>query len=267
MIGLCPCVRTVYNKGNTEDGMEGSMSERAKTGLTKWEVYPLGDQAIGIRAEESDDPAMLPAVIRKARVIHDRLASRKLPAVREIVPALVSIAIYYDSLVCSYELMDRQLNELVNDAQDDVEQACAGRQFEVPVCYGGEFGPDLGDAAARAGLTEEEVVRLHAGTEYTVGMIGFVPGFPYLAGLPPQLHMPRRQEPRTSVPAGSVGIGGMLTGIYPAAIPGGWQLIGRTPLRLFDPAANPPSLLAPGDAVSLIPIDAETFANMERENR
>lgn len=243
------------------------MSKQAETGLTEWEIYPLGDQAIGIRAMGSEAPVMLSATIQKARTLHDKLAALKLPGIREIVPALVSLAVYYDPLVYGYEQIEQLLKALIDEASSEAGRDYSGRHIEIPVCYGGEFGADLGDVAARAGLTEDEAVRLHAGTEYTVGMIGFVPGFPYLAGLPLPLHMPRRQKPRAKVPAGSVGIGGVLTGIYPAAIPGGWLLIGRTPLRLFDPAADPPCLLMPGDLVSFIPINAETFAGMEREGR
>ena len=117
------------------------------------------------------------------------------------------------------------------------------------MCYGGEHGPDLQVVADHAGLSVEEVVRRHAGAEYVVFFIGFQPGFAYLGGLDPTLHTPRRDAPRLEVPAGSVAIGGAQTGIYPAASPGGWQLIGRTASTLFDPARNPPALLQPGDRV------------------
>lgn len=126
----------------------------------------------------------------------------------------------------------------------------AGRLVEIPVSYD---GPDLGDVAAHCGLSLGEVVRRHAQPEYVVYFIGFQPGFAYLGGLDEALHTPRRAEPRVAVPAGSVGIGGAQTGIYPLATPGGWQLIGRTALPLFDPQAAPPTLLAPGDRVRFVP--------------
>ena len=126
--------------------------------------------------------------------------------------------------------------------------------MDIPVRYGGADGPDLDGVAYHAGLDADAVVRMHADAEYTVHMIGFAPGFPYLAGLPPQLATPRRASPRARVPAGSVGIAGSQTGIYPLSTPGGWRLIGRTDARLFRPAHEPPTLLAVGDRVRFVPI-------------
>ncbi len=127
------------------------------------------------------------------------------------------------------------------------------RQVEIPVVYGGAGGPDLAEVARAAELTSQQVVELHSSTDYVVYFIGFQPGFPYLGGLDERLHTPRRAEPRLVVPGGSVGIGGSQTGIYPLAAPGGWQLIGHTPLSLFDPQQQPPTLLRPGDSVRFVP--------------
>ncbi|EDT6685107.1 5-oxoprolinase subunit PxpB [Salmonella enterica subsp. enterica] len=127
------------------------------------------------------------------------------------------------------------------------------RSVEIPVIYGGAGGPDLAAVARHSGLSEKQVVELHASVEYVVWFLGFQPGFPYLGNLPESLHMPRRAEPRLQVPAGSVGIGGAQTGIYPLSTPGGWQLIGLTPLKLFDPMREPPVLLRPGDRVRFVP--------------
>lgn len=127
------------------------------------------------------------------------------------------------------------------------------RFMDIPVIYGGDNGPDLSEVARISGLTPKQVVELHASVEYVVWFLGFQPGFPYLGGLPSQLAMPRRAEPRVQVPAGSVGIGGVQTGIYPLATPGGWQLIGRTPLALFSPNREEPILLRPGDTVRFVP--------------
>ncbi|EBY6258864.1 TPA: 5-oxoprolinase subunit PxpB [Salmonella enterica subsp. enterica serovar Bron] len=127
------------------------------------------------------------------------------------------------------------------------------RSVEIPVIYGGAGGPDLAAVARHSGLSEKQVVELHASVEYVVWFLGFQPGFPYLGNLPESLHMPRRAEPRLQVPSGSVGIGGAQTGIYPLSTPGGWQLIGLTPLKLFDPMREPPVLLRPGDSVRFVP--------------
>ncbi|ECF6074298.1 5-oxoprolinase subunit PxpB [Salmonella enterica] len=127
------------------------------------------------------------------------------------------------------------------------------RSVEIPVIYGGAGGPDLAAVARYSGLSEKQVVELHASVEYVVWFLGFQPGFPYLGNLPEALHMPRRAEPRLQVPAGSVGIGGAQTGIYPLSTPGGWQLIGLTPLKLFDPTREVPVLLRPGDSVRFVP--------------
>ncbi|MEQ0580317.1 5-oxoprolinase subunit PxpB [Pantoea dispersa] len=127
------------------------------------------------------------------------------------------------------------------------------RQVEIPVVYGGAGGPDLAEVAHAADLTSQQVVELHSSADYVVYFIGFQPGFPYLGGLDERLHTPRRAEPRLVVPGGSVGIGGSQTGIYPLAAPGGWQLIGHTPLSLFDPQQQPPTLLRPGDSVRFVP--------------
>jgi inhibitor of KinA len=140
-------------------------------------------------------------------------------------------------------------------------------EINIPVWYGGDAGPDLAAVAAHAGLARDEVIARHGAATYRVAMLGFAPGFPYLLGLDPALATPRRSDPRISVPAGSVAIGGEQTGIYPQALPGGWQLIGRTPLRLFDPHAASPSLLQPGDRVRFRAIDEDAYQRLAAEAR
>ena len=130
---------------------------------------------------------------------------------------------------------------------------------EIPVCYGGSYGEDLKDVAAHAGLTEEEVIKLHSSVDYNIYMLGFLPGFPYLGGLDPKLFTPRLDNPRTKIPEGSVGIGGEQTGIYPLESPGGWRLIGRTPLKLYDPDREQPFLYQAGDYIRFVPITAEEY--------
>ena len=137
------------------------------------------------------------------------------------------------------------------------------RTVEIPICYGGDFGPDLGVVAAQAKISPEDVIKRHSRAEYFVHLVGFAPGFAYLGGLPKELATPRRATPRTQVPAGALGIGGAQTGIYPMVTPGGWNLIGRTPLRMFRPEQNPPTLLLAGDRVKFRAISRAEFAKLE----
>ncbi|MCZ8523652.1 MULTISPECIES: 5-oxoprolinase subunit PxpB [Paenibacillus] len=162
--------------------------------------------------------------------------------------------------VCGW--MRQMLQELDQEGEAGAE---VGRLLVIPACFGGPAGPDLSGVAARAGLSPEEAVTLYCSAVYTVHLIGFLPGFPYLGGLPPRLESPRLAQPRTVVPAGSIGIAGRQTGVYPVDSPGGWQLIGRTPLRLFDAEHTPPALLQPGDRVRFEAVSAETCAELERE--
>ena len=190
--------------------------------------------------------------------LNSRVLAAKLPGVVETVPAFASLLITYDPLVTEYDTIADAVKKLA-DADGADAAAGEGRLVTIPVCYGGDFGPDLPFVAQHAGLTEEEVIALHAGREYQIYMLGFLPGFPYLGGLDERLFTPRLGTPRTAIPAGAVGIGGEQTGIYPIASPGGWQLIGRTPLKLFDPASGTLPYAA-GDRIRFTPITAAEFA-------
>lgn len=166
--------------------------------------------------------------------------------VHEVLPGMNNLTLLFDP----EEVDAVELEMQVFSAWPSLTAAAIeGRCIEIPVAYGGEAGPDLADVAAHTGLTPAEVVRRHSEAEYVVYLLGFLPGFPFMGGLPPELATPRRAEPRVAVPARSVGIGGEQTGIYPLVSPGGWQLIGRTPIDIFDPAAAEPTLLRPGDRV------------------
>lgn len=167
-------------------------------------------------------------------------------------PAYASVLIDFDPRRQSHN----NVEALVRRRMSAIEEPPAGeaRTIEIPVCYGGAFGPDLEEVARHAGLTAARVMELHASAEYLVYFVGFSPGFPYLGGLPPELATPRLAAPRKVVAAGSVGIGGSQTGVYTVDSPGGWRIIGRTALRLFDPAATPPALLRIGDRVRFVPM-------------
>lgn len=220
----------------------------------------LAEDALLLRFGDSIDIVVNAQVQRAAACLREAL-----PQV-ECVPAYASILLRFDpdqwrgSALPHARVLEAAKAVLAASTQS----ALAARECVIPVCYGDEFGPDLVDLATGCQLDVEEVIALHVGGDYRVAMIGFAPGFPYLLGLDPRLSVPRRTDPRQRVPAGSVAIGGAQTGIYPDCLPGGWQLIGRTPLRLFDVTAEPPSLLVAGDRVRFRAIDADAFHELAR---
>ena len=206
--------------------------------------YLLGETAVVL---ELEPPVTLAAQKRVWRLAQ-RVAT--LPEVVDVIPGMNNITV---------TLGDPQTRALdaIERLQRWWEESEAlepdSRSIDIPVIYGGEQGPDLTEVARLSGFTPKQVVELHASVDYVVWFLGFQPGFPYLGGLPASLVMPRRAEPRLKVPAGSVGIGGQQTGIYPLSTPGGWQLIGRTSLPLFSPNREEPILLRPGDTVRFVP--------------
>lgn len=224
------------------------------------QLAPLGDRAVMITLGN----AINEATHRRVRAVTARLADRPPAGVVDVVPAFASVAVHYDPLVLAdgaasspYAAMAAALETLLADVTDDALPP--PRLVDIPVCYGGELGPDLESVAARHQLDVDEVVRIHAAGDYLVYMVGFMPGFAYLGGLSERIVTPRRPNPRTAVPAGTVGIGGQQTGVYPLESPGGWNLIGRTPLRIFDITRDEPSLLATGDHVRFLPISLAEF--------
>jgi KipI family sensor histidine kinase inhibitor len=182
-------------------------------------------------------------------------STRCLTGVRGILnlhPAYSSLLVDFDPRLRSHAQVEALVRERLASHADQAPPE--PRRIEIPVCYGGESGPDLSDVARHTGLTEQRVVELHASAEYLVYFVGFATCFPYLGGLPPELATPRLPAPRKHVPVGSVAIGGAQAGIYPLSSPGGWRLIGRTSLTLFDPSASPPPLLRMGDRVRFVPV-------------
>ena len=175
-----------------------------------------------------------------------------LPGVQDVVPSATALSILYKPAEITYETLRECLESL--RLSDPVSKALASRVHEIPVCYGGDFGLDLGVVARTCGITEQEVIALHCGTDYVVRMVGFAPGFGYLSGLPSLLSIPRRATPRPRVAAGSVAIGGAMTAVYPLETPGGWHILGRTSVKMYDPDRDPPSLLAAGDTVRFVDV-------------
>jgi inhibitor of KinA len=212
---------------------------------------PAGDSALLVELGAAIDLALN----RRVHALDRRLAASPLPGVVETVPAYCSILIHYDPLRLTSASVIAWAQAAAQDLKTTIDEG--GRLVEIPTVYGGDSGPDLDYVARAHGLSAADVVRLHSGADYTVYMMGFLPGFAYLGGLPPELATSRLDTPRARVSAGSVGIAGEQTGVYPLDSPGGWRLIGRTAMRLFDPANMPPALLCPGDRVRFVPITRE----------
>ncbi len=227
-------------------------------------VVQLSDTALLLRVGDRIDAALNAQVHALATRLREALPA----GIEDLVPGYASLAVFLDSRAVAEGLLHpRDVSGWLewNLAQLDTAVAApAPRTVEIPVCYGGTHGPDLDPLAAELGLSAAEVIERHGAGDYRVALLGFAPGFPYLLGLDPALAAPRLATPRARVPAGSVGIGGAQTGIYPREGPGGWRLIGRTPLRLFDPRRDPPALIAPGDALRFVPIESARFAELDR---
>ena len=195
-----------------------------------------------------------PAVNQKVRSMAIVLKAHMPDGVIEIIPTYRSILIYYNPSKTTPSVLEPTLTDLESSLSDITIPP--PKVVEIPVCYGGEYGPDIDHVAKRNSLTVQEVIRLHAEPEYLIYMVGFTPGFPFLGGLPEVLHTPRLETPRTIVPRGSVGIANGQTGVYPIASPGGWQLIGRTPIALFSPERANPIRYQAGDRIRFKPISS-----------
>jgi inhibitor of KinA len=225
----------------------------------------------GIRFQSASDQSLLiylgDAITlgahRRVMKLLRLLQSEPIAGIRNLHPAYCSVLIKFDPLIIKQE----KIEEILGQYLDRLEEVSLPepKQVEIPVCYGGEFGPDLQDVASMNGITPSQVIEAHASVEYLAYFLGFVPGFAYLGGLPAALSTPRLSAPRRSVPAGSVGIADDQTGVYPFATPGGWRLIGRTPLAIFQPARREMSLLSIGDYVRFKVISREQFEALENQ--
>jgi len=212
----------------------------------KPKIVPLGDSALLVQLGNEIDLA----VNQRIHALANLLANLSIKGIVETVPAYATLLVHYDPLALSFTQIKNILHEKLTQIQEN--ESHKPRRVDVPVRYGGELGPDLELVASHCGLRVEDVIRIHSEKIYTVYMMGFTPGYPYMGKLDDALIMPRLETPRTRVPAGTVAIAGSQTGIYSIESPGGWNLIGWTPLKLFDLNANSPFLFAPGDEVKFI---------------
>lgn len=227
--------------------------------MTDFSITIAGDSALNIEFSK----AISPETSATIRLAAQTLTDDPIKGVVELVPTFCSLMVYYDPLVLSFD-------ELVTKLQGKLrglKTANLGikKVTIIPVCYGGELGPDIQTVADYAGISIDEVIRIHSSNDYLIDMLGFLPGFAYLGGLDPRLHTPRLATPRTSIPAGSVGIGGAQTGIYPLDSPGGWQIIGNTPLRPYDPDRAKPILYSAGEYLRFEPITFDEYLTIQTQ--
>ncbi|WMD18814.1 5-oxoprolinase subunit PxpB [Achromobacter seleniivolatilans] len=233
------------------------ISDPPSSAETSWRILPQGDRCLIISFGDQIDASVGKTCLAAARKLRDA----QLPGVTDVVPSFVAVAVHYrpDGLGNgpTYAGLAERIEALLADGIP--ADASGGREVDIPVCYGGEHGPDLADVAQAAGLTPEDVIQLHSQPRSMVFMLGFAPGHAYLGVHDEKLNIPRRPSPRTAVPIGAVAVANRQTVIYPNRLPGGWNIIGATPLTMFDPAREPAALLQPGDSVRFVPISPEEF--------
>lgn len=211
-------------------------------------ILTAGDSSILIEFGKEISPEIN---ARITAVVH-LIKEQHIVGVVDVIPAFTSLLVNYDPRVLSYSQLRKRLEKLLTI---DVAAGTSARMIiEIPVCYGGTYGPDLDYIAEHAGLAKDEVVKIHASRDYLIYMLGFLPGFSYLGGLDERVHTPRLANPRIKIRAGSVGIGGSQTGIYPMDSPGGWQLLGMTPVKTYDPEREIPILYEAGDYIRFVPV-------------
>lgn len=222
-----------------------------------FQILPFGERAVIIQFGHDINPK----IHQDVQLVSFYLDKHPPKWMIEYIPAFTTITILYHPTYLTYEEVCHEINLLLRQAT--TTELVEHRVIDIPVCYGGEMGPDLEYVAKANGLTSNEVIDIHSSGSYLVYMLGFSPGFPYIGGMSDKIATARKATPRLKIPAGSVGIAGAQTGIYPIETPGGWQLIGRTPIRLFLPNIEPPSFLIAGDRIHFVPITLEEFRELE----
>ncbi len=220
---------------------------------------PLGDQAIVVQLSDQIDEQ----TEKHIRKLSTLLENRPPQWLVEVIPAFITVTVFYDPCMALYNDVKTELTELLTQLGQDLP--VESRTIEIPVCYGGDFGPDLEFVAQHNHLTTRQVIDIHTSGNYSVHMIGFAPGFPFIGGMSDKIAAPRRETPRLRIPERTVGIAGMQTGVYPIETPGGWQLIGRTPIRLFLPEKEIPSLLRAGDQIVFKEISKAQYMAWEED--
>ena len=202
---------------------------------------------------------------RRVQTLYRIIKVAGMEGIRECVPSYCSLLVYYNPAILSY----KRLLHFLKKCEKSIPNGGSFKKriFEIPVCYGGEYGLDLEEVSSYTHMTQEEIISLHSKNDYLIYMLGFLPGFPYLGGMAEALATPRLSTPRTNIPAGSVGIGGSQTGIYPMDSPGGWRLIGKTPVKLYDPLRENPVLYEAGDFIRFLPITSKEYEEISKQEQ
>lgn len=227
--------------------------------MQKVRFLTAGDSSILVEFGKEISPEINGKISSAVQIIKEQ----HIEGVRDMIPAFCSLLVNYDPRVISYNEIKTRLEAIV---KMDIKAGERHKKvYEIPVCYGGEYGPDIATIAEHAGLSEEEVIKIHSSRDYLIYMLGFLPGFTYLGGLDERLHTPRLANPRIKINAGSVGIGGSQTGIYPLDSPGGWQLMGMTPVKTYDPTREVPILVEAGDYIRFVPVDEQEYLRIKEE--
>jgi len=224
-------------------------------------IVPVGDCALRVVFDNKIDPSINQLV----NSLDQKLTELSIPGVTETIPAFRVLTVLYDPEITDLNTLSKTIRQLLSD-QNELKSR-EKRVVHIPVCYDKSFGPDLEELSRHSGLSIEEIIAVHSGRDYLIYMMGFLPGFAYLGGLDPSLHMPRLDTPRTSIEAGAVGIAGSQTGMYPMASPGGWRLIGSTPVTLFDPKRHDPFLYEAGDYIRFEPVSREDYDQIKADCR
>lgn len=224
---------------------------------SKIRILTAGDSSLLVEFGKEISPEINRKIAATVQLMRDQY----IEGVVDVIPAFCSLLINYDPRVITYEEIKERIKCLLKVEVKGAENR--KKVYEIPVCYGGEYGPDLANIAKHAGLCEEEVIRIHSSRDYLIYMLGFLPGFCYLGGLDERIHTPRLANPRLKINAGSVGIGGSQTGIYPLDSPGGWQLMGMTPVKTYDPERTVPILVEAGDYIRFVPIDEAEYKRIK----
>ena len=221
--------------------------------MSSFEIKISGDSAINLKFSDE----ISEKTSRLVRSASTKISEEEIPGIIEVVPTFCSCMVHYDPLTLSFD----QVCSLMRSKLDGIieSESTVKRIVHIPVCYDQEFGPDIDFVANHANLSKKEVIEIHTSSDYLIDMLGFLPGFAYLGGLDARLHTPRLKVPRTSIEAGSVGIGGSQTGIYPLTSPGGWRLIGRSPIKPYDPERDPAILYKAGDYMHFDAITRQQF--------